>query len=165
MKTFILLILTTFLLVASASIQALNAQDMNPKITTFLMFEGQAEEAMTFYTSLFDDSEIVRITKYGPDGPGGPQAEGTVQHGLFTLKGQQYMAIDSDGHEFTFTPSISLFVHCDSEEELETLFKTLSDGGEVAMPLGSYGFSTRFGWVQDRFGVSWQLNYGSLKFE
>lgn len=138
---------------------------MNPKITTFLMFEGDAEEAITFYTSLFDDSEIVSISKYGPDGPNGPEAEGTVQNALFTLKGHQYMAIDSFGHDFTFTPSISLFVKCDSEEELETLYEKLSDDGEVAMPLDNYGFSTKFGWVQDRFGVSWQLNYGQLEFK
>jgi predicted 3-demethylubiquinone-9 3-methyltransferase (glyoxalase superfamily) len=158
------MILAAIVFMVSA-VKPINAQDMNPKITTFLMFEGQAEEAMTFYTSLFDDSEIVRITKYGPDGPGGPEAEGTVQHALFTLKGQQYMAIDSFGHEFTFTPSISLFVQCDSEEELETLYEKLSEGGEVLMPLNNYGFSTKFGWVNDRFGVSWQLNYGQLNFE
>lgn len=139
---------------------------MKPKITTFLMFEGQAEEAMTFYTSLFDDSEIIRIKKYGPNGPGGAEAEGTVEHAAFTLKGQQYMAIDSYmEHAFSFTPSVSLFVECDSEEELETLFEKLSDGGEVLMPLDNYGFSTKFGWVNDRFGVSWQLNFGQLNFE
>ena len=143
----------------------INAQDMIQKTTTFLLFEGDAEEAITFYTSLFEDSEIVRITKAGPDGPGGPRAEGTVQHALFTLKGQPYMAIDSFGHNFTFTPSISLFVQCDSQEELETLFNKLSEGGQVMMPLDNYGFSTRFAWVSDRFGVSWQLNYGQLKFE
>lgn len=143
----------------------INAQDMIQKTTTFLLFEGDAEEAITFYTSLFEDSEIVRITKAGPDGPGGPQAEGTVQHALFTLKGQPYMAIDSFGHNFTFTPSISLFVQCDSQEELETLFNKLSEGGQVMMPLDNYGFSTRFAWVSDRFGVSWQLNYGQLEFE
>jgi predicted 3-demethylubiquinone-9 3-methyltransferase (glyoxalase superfamily) len=159
-----IMILAAIVFMVSA-VKPINAQDMNPKITTFLMFEGQAEEAMTFYTSLFDDSEIVGITKYGPDGPGGPEAEGTVQHALFTLKGQQYMAIDSFGHEFTFTPSISLFVQCDSEEELETLYEKLSEGGEVLMPLNNYGFSTKFGWVNDRFGVSWQLNYGQLNFE
>jgi len=146
-------------------IQPIKAQDMDPKITTFLMFEGQAEEAINFYTSLFDDSEIVRVIKYGSDGPGGPEAEGTVNNALFTLKGQQYMAFDSYiEHGFTFTPSISLFVHCDSEEELETLYEKLMEGGTAAMPLGDYGFSTKFGWVQDRFGVSWQLNYGELKF-
>ncbi|MEX0723547.1 MAG: VOC family protein [Gracilimonas sp.] len=138
---------------------------MNSKITTFLMFEGQAEEAITFYTSLFDDSEIVLVKKYGLDGPHGPKAKGTVQNALFTLKGQQYMAIDSFGHDFSFTPSMSLFVHCDSEEELETLFEKLSEDGEVAMPLDNYGFSSKFGWVQDKFGVSWQLNFGQLEFK
>jgi predicted 3-demethylubiquinone-9 3-methyltransferase (glyoxalase superfamily) len=145
--------------------QPLMAQDMNSKITTFLMFEGQAEEAITFYTSLFENSEIVRMSTYGPDGPGGPEAEGTVQHALFTLKGEPYMAIDSFGHQFTFTPSISLFVQCDTEEELIELYEKLSEGGEIAMPLGNYGFSKKFGWVNDRFGVSWQLNYGSLNME
>ena len=140
----------------------MNAQDMNPKITTFLMFEGQAEEAITFYTSLFDDSEIVSMTFSGPDGPGGPDAEGTVQRALFTLNGQQYMAIDSFGHDFSFTPAISLFVQCDSEEEIDTLYEKLMEGGTAAMPLDNYGFSKKFGWVQDRFGVSWQLNYGQL---
>ncbi len=159
------ILLTAALFAATAFCQPIHAQDMNPKITTFLMFEGQAEEAMTLYTSLFDDSEIVSITRSGPDGPGGPEAEGTVQHAIFTLKGQRYMAIDSFGHDFSFTPSMSLFVECESEEELETLFETLREGGEIAMPLDDYGFSTRFGWVNDRFGVSWQLNYGELQFE
>ena len=139
---------------------------MNNKITTFLMFEGDAEEAITFYISLFDDSEIVSIKKYESDGPGGPEAEGTVQNAVFTLKGQQYMAFDSYmEHGFTFTPSISLFVECESEEELGTLFEKLKEGGEVMMPLDDYGFSKKFGWVQDRFGVSWQLNFGELNYE
>lgn len=160
-----------FTLLAAALFAALTltqltiAQDKDPKITTFLMFEGQAEEAITFYTSLFDDSEIVSITKYGPDGPAGPQAEGTVMHALFTLKGRQYMAIDSFGHNFSLNPAVSLFVNCDSEEELETLFEILSDGGAVAMPLDNYGFSKKYAWVQDRFGVSWQLNFGELNYE
>lgn len=158
-------LLATVLIAVTPLIQPINAQDMSPKITTFLMFEGDAEEAMTFYTSLFDDSEIVRINKYGPDGPHGPEAEGTVQHALFTLKGQQYRAIDSFGHDFTFTPSISLFVECDSEEELEMLYKKLMEGGTAAMPLDDYGFSTKFAWVQDRFGVSWQLNFGGVNDE
>ena len=126
------------------------------KITTFLMFEGKAEEAITFYTSLFDDAGIVSMVKYGPDGPG---AEGTVQHAIFTLAGQQYMAIDSYvQHGFTFTPAISLWVECASEEEIDRLYGALVEGGEALMPIGSYGFSQRFGWVNDRFGVSWQLN-------
>jgi predicted 3-demethylubiquinone-9 3-methyltransferase (glyoxalase superfamily) len=129
---------------------------MSQKITTFLMFEGKAEEAMTFYLSLFDDAKVVDITRYGPGEPG---AEGTVQHATFTLAGQEYMCIDSSvAHAFGFTPAISLYVQCDSADELERLFAALSEQGQVLMGLDSYGFSTRFGWVSDRFGVSWQLN-------
>lgn len=129
---------------------------MTQKIMTFLMFQGQAEEAMTFYTSLFDDAEVVSVTRYGPDQPG---AEGTVQHAVFTLAGQPYMAIDSNvRHDFTFTPAISLYVTCASEAEIERLYAALSEKGGTMMPLDSYGFSSRFAWVSDRFGVSWQLN-------
>lgn len=125
------------------------------KITTFLMFEGCAEEAMTFYTSLFENSEIIDITRYGPEGPG---AEGSVIHATFSLNGQQFMAIDSAvQHEFTFTPAISLYVNCDTEAEIDDLYQKLSDGGQVLMPLGPYPFSEKFGWVADRFGVTWQL--------
>lgn len=129
---------------------------MSQKITTFLMFEGAAEEAVTFYTSLFDDAEIRTITRYGAEGPG---AEGSVQLALFTLAGQEYMAIDSSmPHDFTFTPAVSLYVQCDSEEEIERLYAALAEKGQPLMPLNSYGFSRRFGWTNDRFGVSWQLN-------
>ncbi|MFI2205508.1 VOC family protein [Streptomyces sp. NPDC020192] len=126
------------------------------KITTFLMFEGNAEEAMTFYISLFDDAEVVSITRYGADGPG---KEGSIQHATFSLAGEHYMCIDSPAkHEFTFTPSISLFVQCQSEAELDRLYTALAERGTELMPLGDYGFSAKFGWVNDRFGVSWQLN-------
>ncbi|GAA5051667.1 putative 3-demethylubiquinone-9 3-methyltransferase (glyoxalase superfamily) [Thermocatellispora tengchongensis] len=129
---------------------------MAQKITTCLMFQGAAEEAMTFYTSLFDDAEILFIARYGPEGPG---AEGSVQHATFTLAGKEYMAMDSSvPHAFTFTPSTSLYVQCDSEEEIERLYAALSEKGGELMPLGDYGFSRRFGWINDRFGVSWQLN-------
>ncbi len=125
------------------------------KITTFLMFEGNAEEAMRFYTSLFAESEILSTARYGPDEAG---AEGTVQHATFTLAGQQFMCIDSPAsHDFAFTPSISLYVQCVSDDEIERLYRVLGDGGQVLMPLDSYGFSPKFGWVNDRFGVSWQL--------
>jgi predicted 3-demethylubiquinone-9 3-methyltransferase (glyoxalase superfamily) len=125
-------------------------------ITTHLMFEGAAEEAMTFYVSLFPGSEIRSIERYGPDGPG---REGSVKWASFSLAGRDFMCIDSPAkHAFTFTPSISLFVDCESESELDALFARLSDGGQVFMPVADYGFSTKFGWVGDRFGVSWQLN-------
>ncbi|MEU9375904.1 VOC family protein [Streptomyces sp. NPDC048255] len=129
---------------------------MPQKITTFLMFEGRAEEAMTFYTSLFEDSEVVDISRYGADGPG---PEGTVLHATFALAGQRFMCIDSHvKHEFGFTPAVSLFVQCESEDELDRLYGALAEQGTELMPLGSYGFSPKFGWVNDRFGVSWQLN-------
>ncbi|KEK22410.1 VOC family protein [Bacillus gaemokensis] len=126
------------------------------KITTFLMFDGNAEEAMTLYTSLFDQSEVVSISRYNANGSG---KEGTVMHATFTLNGQEFMCIDSNvKHEFTFTPSISLYVNCDTEEEIEVVFNKLSEGGEVLMPLASYPFSKKFGWLNDKYGVSWQLN-------
>ncbi|MBH5320684.1 VOC family protein [Paenibacillus sp. GSMTC-2017] len=125
-------------------------------IHTFLMFEGKAEEAMNFYVTLFENSEILSISRYGPEGPG---AEGTVIQATFSLKGQTYMCIDSHvKHAFTFTPSISLFVNCESEEEVDRLYERLSANGSVLMPLGAYPFSRKFGWVSDSFGVTWQLN-------
>lgn len=126
------------------------------KITTFLMFDGKAEEAMSLYLSLFEDSRLLSIERYDESGPG---AAGTVMHARFALNGQEFMCIDSAvKHDFTFTPAMSLFVNCGSAEELERLFERLSSDGSVLMPLGSYGFSERFAWVADRYGVSWQLN-------
>jgi predicted 3-demethylubiquinone-9 3-methyltransferase (glyoxalase superfamily) len=126
------------------------------KITTFLMFDGVAEEAMNFYVSLFGGSGIQRVERYGPGEPG---AEGAVKTATFTLVGREFTCFNSPAkHDFSFTPSISLFVECESQAELEGAFGRLADGGKVLMPLGDYGFSKRFGWVNDRFGVSWQLN-------
>ena len=126
------------------------------KITTFLMFEGKAEEAMNFYTSLFERSEIVNIQRYGANGDG---AEGTVQQAVFSLNGQLFMCIDSSiKHGFTFTPSISLYVACDTEDEIDRVFDRLAQDGSVLMPLAAYPFSEKFGWVADKYGVSWQLN-------
>jgi predicted 3-demethylubiquinone-9 3-methyltransferase (glyoxalase superfamily) len=126
------------------------------KITTFLMFEGQAEAALNFYISLFKDSQVISITRYGPNEAG---AEGSVMHATFSLNGQQFMAIDSNvHHQFTFTPAISLYVSCETEQEIDALFAQLSAGGNVLMPLSQYPFSKKFAWVNDRFGVSWQLS-------
>ena len=111
---------------------------------------------MNYYTSLIEDSQITSIVRYGPDGPG---KEGTVMQATFTLKGQEFMCIDSHvRHQFSFTPSFSLFATCDTEEELDNLYHELIEGGQALMPLGDYGFSKKFGWLNDRFGVSWQLN-------
>ena len=125
-------------------------------VTPFLMFDGAAEEAMRFYVSLFPDSEIKRVERYGPGGPG---AEGSVKRADFTVAGRDVICIDSPvKHAFTFTPAVSLFVECESEAEFDAAFARLSAGGGVLMPPGDYGFSARFAWVNDRFGVSWQLN-------
>ena len=129
---------------------------MADRITPFLMFQrGDAEEAMNFYIALFPGSAIERIERYGAQGAGD---DGTVVRADFVLNGQKLICIDSPvRHAFGFTPSISLFVDCGSEEEIDRLFAALSDDGEVMMPLGEYAFAARFAWVSDRFGVSWQL--------
>ena len=129
---------------------------MAAKVSTFLMFEGKAEEAMNFYVSLFDGAAVTSVRRYGPGGPG---KEGSVMQASFMLKGQNFMCIDSYvKHGFSFTPATSIFVDCDSEAEIDALFRKLSDGGQVLMPLDAYPFSRKFGWVADRFGVSWQIN-------
>lgn len=129
---------------------------MSTQIHPFLMFEGRAEEAMTFYVSLFPSSEVLDVTRYGPGEAG---AEGSVMRASFSVAGQTVMCIDSPAkHAFTFTPAFSLFVECESDEQLRRLFAALGEGGTALMPLDNYGFSRLFGWVNDRFGVSWQLN-------
>ncbi|WP_232696471.1 VOC family protein [Brevibacillus daliensis] len=129
------------------------------KVTPFLMFQGNAEEAMNYYTSLLEESEIISIIRYGANEAG---EEGSVMQASFSLKGQEIMCIDSNiKHEFTFTPSFSLFITCDSEEEINRLYEKLTEGGGILMPLDNYGFSKKFGWIEDKFGVSWQLNLPS----
>ena len=132
-------------------------------ISTFLMFvgdqAGKAEEAIKLYTSLFNDSEIISIERFS-EGEGQP--DGFIKVARFTINGVTFIASENTGnHQFTFTPSMSLFVECETLEELETAYKTLSKNGQELMPLDDYGFSKKFGWVNDRFGVSWQLNFAS----
>ncbi|MDY7230397.1 VOC family protein [Hyalangium rubrum] len=129
---------------------------MKTQVRPFLMFEGKAEEAMKFYVSLIPGSEIIDIARYGPGGPG---AEGSVFKASFSVAGQTVLCIDSPAkHAFTFTPAFSFFVDCASEEEIDRLSAALSEGGSTLMPMGNYGFSRKFTWVNDRYGVSWQLN-------
>jgi predicted 3-demethylubiquinone-9 3-methyltransferase (glyoxalase superfamily) len=126
------------------------------QITTFLMFQGAAEEAMNFYISLFPHSRIVSLDRYGPAEPG---REGSTKTAVFEVGGTRLMCIDSPiQHQFTFTPATSLFVECDEQPQFDRAFERLSAGGQVLMPPDAYGFSRRFAWVQDRYGVSWQLN-------
>jgi predicted 3-demethylubiquinone-9 3-methyltransferase (glyoxalase superfamily) len=128
---------------------------MAKSIAPFLMFESNAEAAMNFYVSLFPGSSIPSIARFGAEGPG---KEGSVMTGILNLNGQTIMFLDSPvKHAFGFTPATSLFVECENVEEIDRLFAALSDGGKVLMGLDVYPFARRFGWTNDRFGVSWQL--------
>lgn len=124
----------------------------------FLMFQdGSAQAALDLYFATLPDSGIVRVEHYTQDGPG---PAGTIKVAVFTLCGREFMCSDSPiKHGFTFTPSSSIFVEIDSVEELKRVFGILSEGGQVLMPLDNYGFSELFGWVNDRFGVSWQFSF------
>ena len=125
-------------------------------VAPFLMFEGTAEAAANLYVSLFRDSSIQKIERYGPGENG---AEGSVKQCQFMVAGLPLRCFDSPiKHAFTFTPSVSLFVDSESEAELDAAFGKLSANGTVMMPPDNYGFSSKFAWVSDRFGVSWQLN-------
>jgi len=130
------------------------------KVATFLMFDGKAEEAMNLYTSLFKDSQITSISRYEANEAG---AEGTVRHATFSINGQTFMCIDSSvKHAFSFTPAMSLYINCETEEEIDEFFEKLSQGGETLMPLDANPFSEKFAWVNDKYGVSWQLNFAKV---
>ena len=127
------------------------------RILTCLMFTGdqcgRAEEAMRLYVSLFDDSRVVSVDRYGED-----EGQPGVRQARFVVAGRELIAMDSAApHGFTFTPATSLFVEMDDEVRLDAAFERLSEAGAVLMPLQAYPFSPRFAWVNDRFGVSWQL--------
>lgn len=120
------------------------------KITTFLWFKDNAEEAMNFYCSVFKNSKIVSIERYGPRPAGAPAdipwPEGKVLTGVFELEGQQFMALDG-GPEFSFTEAISLLVDCKDQAEIDYFWEKLTAGGEEG-PCG---------WLKDKFGLSWQI--------
>lgn len=125
-------------------------------ITPYLLFEGKAQEAMNFYTTVFENCHIERIEKYTAEGP---EIEGTIKQAIFSLNGRQILCADSCLNQgFTFPPAFSLLVNCSSEREMQKRFETLSDGGSVLMSIDDYGISQKFAWLQDRYGVSWQLN-------
>ena len=129
---------------------------METNAKPFLMFEGTARQAMDLYISLFDDGRIVAMDVYGAEDPG---PEGTIQSATFQIAGLEIMCSDSFiSHNFTFTPSVSLFVECESEAQIKRLGAVLSQDGRTLMPMDDYGFSKMFTWVEDRFGVSWQLS-------
>jgi predicted 3-demethylubiquinone-9 3-methyltransferase (glyoxalase superfamily) len=113
------------------------------KITPFLWFDGKAEEAMNFYTSIFSDSEVLNIMRYGDAGPG---PKGTVMSATFRLNGQEFIALNG-GPQFSFTPAISFFVSCKTQEEVDQLWERLSAGGTPQ----------QCGWLTDKFGLCWQI--------
>lgn len=122
---------------------------------TFQPSRGQsAAEAMATYLDLFPDGQILQDQRYGPEGPG---EEGTVVLAEFTISGQRFRCSDSYiEHEWSFTPAVSVMIDCTSTTEQRRLFEALAKDGHIYMPLDDYGFGP-FGWVEDRFGVSWQL--------
>jgi predicted 3-demethylubiquinone-9 3-methyltransferase (glyoxalase superfamily) len=113
------------------------------KITPFLWFDNQAEEAANFYVSLLKNSKIGSIRRYGDAGPG---PKGSVMSVIFQLEGQEFFALNGGPH-FKFTPAISLFVNCENQQEVDELWEKLSAGGR----------KDRCGWLQDRYGLSWQI--------
>ncbi|MCJ1886300.1 VOC family protein [Pseudomonas sp. LA21] len=127
------------------------------RATPFLMFQGGvAQSALDLYLATFPDSRVLHVERYAAGDPG---PEGTIKVARFQVCGQAFMCSDSPvKHDFDFTPASSIFVEFDSQDVLDRIFDVLAEGGRVYMPLGDYGFSRRFGWVSDRFGVSWQLS-------
>jgi len=113
------------------------------KITPFLWFNGQAEEAMNFYVSIFKNSKVGRVTRYGEAGPG---PKGSVMSATFVLDGQEFYALNG-GPIYSFTPAISLFVNCETQQEVDDFWEKLSAGGR----------KDRCGWLQDKYGLSWQI--------
>ena len=113
------------------------------KITPFLWFNGKAEEAMNFYISIFKNSKILSVTRYGEAGPG---PEGTVMTAKFALNGQEFVALNG-GPQFTFTEAISFVVNCETQQEVDELWEKLSAGGQ----------KSRCGWLKDKYGLSWQV--------
>lgn len=129
---------------------------MTVHATTHITFQhGTAESALDLYADVFDGFTVDSMDRWGPDEDGA----GTIKRARFSIAGQEFTCGDSPiEHEWGFTPAISLWVDCSDADELGTVFARLSADGEVFMPLDDYGFSDRYGWVGDRFGVTWQLN-------
>ena len=129
---------------------------MSNSVATHLMFYGSASKAIKLYKSVFKEFKIQDLQKYG-DSDGA--MAGKVKLARIEFAGHDLIIIDSPAvHNFTFTPAMSIFIDFEDVADLERAFKVLSENGKVFMPLDNYGFSIRFGWVQDRYGVSWQLN-------
>ncbi len=127
------------------------------EIMPFLWFDHEAEEAANFYTSIFENARIKSVIRYNADGAKvAGQQQGKVMTVSFQLEGQAFAVING-GPIYKITPVISFFVNCSTPQEIDRLWEKLSDGGTVMMKLDKYPFSEKYGWIQDKFGVSWQL--------
>ncbi len=135
-----------------------NSSQNVQKIVPYLWFDNQAEEAVNFYVSIFKNSKIGDVARYGESGA---QASGMTEDSVmtmaFTLERQDFVALNG-GPVYKFTPAISLYVKCETPQEINRLWKKLSVGGTILMPLDKYPFSERFGWLNDKYGLSWQFN-------
>lgn len=129
------------------------------KFSTCLWFDNEAETAAKLYVGAFEEGELRRVSYYVDDEH---KPKGSVLTVEFTLGDIEFMTLNG-GPEFTFTPAISFSVDCETEEQLQKLWDTLGAEGKVLMPLNQYPFSEKFGWLEDRFGVSWQLNLTGKK--
>ena len=130
------------------------------KITPFLWFDTQAEEAANFYVSIFKNSKIKTVTHYESEGAAISGREpGSVMTVAFGLEGQEFVALNG-GSMFEITSALSFYVNCDTEQEIDHLWQKFSEGGTVLMQLNKYPFSEKFGWLRDKYGVTWQLMIG-----
>ena len=126
------------------------------KVKTHMMFQGDAKKAVDLYSATFKDFEVGEIESYEE---GEQVTEGLFKLANISFAGHELIIFDSPPvHDFSFSPSMSIFVDFDTRDELEAAFAKLSEDGKIMMPLDNYGFSNRFGWIADRYGVSWQLN-------
>ncbi len=131
------------ILTLHSRIMANDSAGIKQKITPFLWFNNQAEEAVQFYTSVFKNAKVGRTTRYGAEGPG---PEGTVMTATFQLYGQEFVVLNG-GPQFTFSPAVSFVVNCETQQEVDELWEKLSEGGKKG----------RCGWLDDKFGLSWQI--------
>jgi predicted 3-demethylubiquinone-9 3-methyltransferase (glyoxalase superfamily) len=133
---------------------SLSGAGMAASVSTHIMFQGAADEAVKLYASVFPEFEVLSQDLHEEG-----DLKGKLQLARISFAEHRLIIFDSPPvHNFSFTPSMSLFVEFDDEDTLRQAFARLAEGGEIAMPLGDYGFSPLFGWVQDRFGLSWQLS-------
>ena len=129
---------------------------MNQAYPFFMFTNCKTEEAITLYTSIFTNTKIENLERWTGENPMGPADK--IQSVIITIKGAAFRFMDSQGHAHSLTPSTSIFVNCDDEAELRKAYEALMDGGFELMELGEYPFAKLYCWVQDKFGLTWQLS-------